>query len=201
MTKFADQLFDDLMREHGRALAHTTPPVSAAHRVTARRAVLASGGGLVAVGAIAGTLVATGAVAGEPSHTPAAGTPAYAVTSNPDGTITLDVYQQSGYAQVNAWLRHHGEKQVVVVPIRPGCPRPRKPVVSGHGRPIGTSIGRSPDGFVTVRAHGIPAGDILVLGLGTTGHTRFGVGELTSPPAPNCINAPAPLSGKGGAGS
>jgi hypothetical protein len=26
MTKFSDQLFDDLMREHGPALAHTTLP-------------------------------------------------------------------------------------------------------------------------------------------------------------------------------
>jgi hypothetical protein len=201
MTKFADQLFDDLMREHGPALAHVTPPAPRPDRATARRAVLAAGGGLVAAGAVAGTLVATGAASGEPSHSPAAGTPAYAVTKNPDGTISLAVYQESGYAQVNAWLRQHGEKQVVVVPIRPGCPRPRKPVVSGRGRTIGTSIGRSPTGSVTVSAHGIPAGDILVLGLATTGHASVGVGKLTSPPAPSCVNAPAPPSGNGGSDS
>ena len=28
MTKFADQLLDDLMREHGPALAHTRPPAA-----------------------------------------------------------------------------------------------------------------------------------------------------------------------------
>ena len=60
MTKFADQLFDDLMREHGPTLAHTRPPAPRRHAAT-RRALLAVGGGgvAVAVAAAAGVLVAT----------------------------------------------------------------------------------------------------------------------------------------------
>jgi len=124
MTKFADQLFDDLMREYGPALARTGPaptgpsaPTQAPSRrhLTARRTLLASGGTLAVAGAIAGTLVAGG------------GTRAYAVTENPDDTITLAVYQQAGIAQANTRLRQLGDQQLVVVPIRADCPKPRRP--------------------------------------------------------------------------
>ncbi len=87
MTRFADQLFDDLMREHGSALAHVKAPAArqAAPR-HARPVLLTAGAGGVAVAATVGTLVAGG------------GTPAYAVTAHPDGTVSLAVYQQSGIA-------------------------------------------------------------------------------------------------------
>jgi hypothetical protein len=44
MTKFADQLFDDLMREHGPALAQLGWPVQPRRTLSARPALLASGG-------------------------------------------------------------------------------------------------------------------------------------------------------------
>ena len=106
MAKFADQLFDDLMREHGPALARTVPPAHPKRHSTTRRTLLAGGGTLAVAGAVAGALVA------------GSGTPAYAVTKNPDGTITLAVYQQAGIAQANAGLRQLGDQQLVVVPIR-----------------------------------------------------------------------------------
>ena len=187
MTKFSDQLFDDLMREHGPALAHTRP-THARRRVTARRTLLA-GGTLAVAAAIAGPLVAR------------SGTPAYAVTKNPDGTITLAVYQTSGIAGANARLRQLGDKQVFVVPVKPGCPKPPAPAVSPRGRRITTGTAISPSGSVTVNAHGIPAGDILVVGMQVSGNARFGVGIITSPPAPSCVNAPAPPPGHGGSGS
>jgi hypothetical protein len=190
MTKFADQLFDDLMREHGPELTHARPPAHPARRVTARRALLAGGGTLAVTAAIAATLVAR-----SPS-------PAYAVTKNPDGTITLAVYQASGIAGANARLRQLGDKQVVVVPIKPGCPRPLAPAVSGRGHWISMRASRSPNGSVTVHARGIPAGDILVFGVETRGHISLGVGVLTSAPAPSCISLPAPPpAGSGGSGS
>ena len=58
MTKFEDQLFDDLMREHGSTLTHAKPPAPRRH-VATRRTLLAVGGGGVAVAAAAGVLVAT----------------------------------------------------------------------------------------------------------------------------------------------
>lgn len=186
MTKFADQLYDDLMHEHGPALAQLTPPAAArVHRFTPRRAVLATGGvGLAAAGVIAGTLVTVGGAA-----------PAYAATANPDGTVNLAVYNDSGYAQANNWLQKNGHSQVVVVPIRAGCPSPgslRKPPVAPKG-PISVQITKSRrTGDVSIGARGIPRGDILVIGMETTKQGGFSTGILTGPPAPTCLSVPTP---------
>jgi hypothetical protein len=200
MTKFSDRLFDDLMREHGTALAqHAMSPAQPRRHITARQTLLASGGTLAAGAAVAGVLVAQ---SGTPAHTGGSGTPAaYTVTNNSDGTITLAVYRKSGIAGANAKLRQLGDKQVVVVPVEPGCPRPAAPAVSGKGRLIVTGIAVSPDGSVTVKAQGIPAGDILVIGVQTNGRTSMSGGYLTSPPAPSCVSLPAPPPGSPGSGS
>jgi hypothetical protein len=200
MTKFSDQLFDDLMREHGTALAqHSRPTAQPRRHITARHALLASGGTLAVGAAVAGVLVAQ---SGSPAHPAGSGTQAaYKVTDNSDGTITLAVYQKSGIAAANARLRQLGDKQVVVVPVEPGCPRPAAPAVSGHGHLITTGISVSPNGGVTVKAQGIPAGDILVIGVQTSGRTSMSGGILTSPPAPACVSLPAPPPGSGSAGS
>lgn len=189
MTKFSDQLFDDLMREHGPVLAHSRTLAQPKRRVTARRTLLAGGGTVAVAAAIAGGLAAT------------AGSPAYAVTKNPDGTITLAVYQKSGIAGVNARLRQLGDNQVVVVPVEAGCPRPPAPAVSVHGHRIGAAIGISPSGSITVKAQGIPAGDILVVGVQSSGHTRGSVATVTSPPAPSCISGGPPPPSNGGSSS
>jgi len=200
MTKFSDQLFDDLMREHGPALAHTTPPARPRRHSTTRGTLLAGGAALAVAGAAAGALVA---VNGTPARPAGSATPAaYTVTNNPDGTITLAVYQQSGIAGANARLHALGDKQVVVVPIEQGClSKVTPPAVSGQGHQITTGISRSPNGTITVNAHGIPAGDILVIGVATSGHTSYGAGTLASPPAPSCVGTPPPPPGNGGSRS
>jgi hypothetical protein len=204
MTKFEDQLFDDLIREHGSALNTVTMP---RHHPRAGRALLAAGAGGVAVAAVAGVLVAT--ATGHGPGTTAGATPAYAVTSNPDGTVTLAVYQKDGIAGANAKLHELGDSQVYVVPVAAGCPSisslpaPAVPL-NGHLR-IQTSGSVRQDGSVssvTVNAKGIPAGDILVVGVqtidngGTT--VSLGASTLTSPPAPSCVSLPAGMlpSGK-----
>jgi hypothetical protein len=192
MTKFSDQLLDDLMREHGPALAHARPPAYPRRRVTARRTLVAGGGTLVVAGAIAGTLVA------------GSGTPAYAVTKNPDGSITLAVYQASGIAGANDRIHRLGDEQVVVVPVKAGCPSISslpKPGVPARGHRMSTRTGISRNGSVTVSAQGIPAGDILVVAVETSGHTSLGAGTLTSAPAPSCVSMPAPPPGSVGSGS
>jgi hypothetical protein len=94
---------------------------------------------------------------------------------------------------------------VVVVPVQPGCPRPAAPAVSGRGHLITTGISVTRNGGITVKAQGIPAGDILVIGVQTSvqtsGRTSMSGGILTSPPAPSCISLPAPPAGNGGSGS
>lgn len=193
MTKFADQLLDDLMSEHGPVLAHARPPTAPARHAVAGRKLLMAGAGGVAVAAAAGVLVAGG------------GTPAYAVTTHPDGTVTLAVTRPAGISGANGALHKLGDR-VVVVPVRPGCPSLgslRPPAVKLNGHPsVQTRVGIG--GSVTVNAKGIPAGDILVVGVetSTTATTRGLMvgGRLTSPPAPSCISLPAPPA-PGGSGS
>jgi hypothetical protein len=184
MTRFADQLFDDLMREHGAALAATAVPARPKRRLVTRPLLLTAGTAGLAVAAAGGVLAAGG------------GTPAYAVTANPGGSVTLEVYQQSGIAGANAKLRTLGDKQVVVVPVEAGCPSISSlPKPAGDGRVGGTvavSGSRSGDHSVTVDAHGIPAGDVLVVAVETTAKgLSVGVGGLTRQPAPACVSIPA----------
>jgi len=219
MTRFADDLFDDLMREHGQVLAKTTVPAAPKRYRTARPVLLTAGAGGVAVAAAVGILVAGG------------GTPAYAVTTHPDGTVTLAVYQASGIAGANSQLHQLGDR-VVVVPVQPGCPSISSlPAPAVPAQQISAQASGSSDGSVTVDAHGIPAGDILVLGFTAApgdgrfgfsmqestsqGHSTatshehaiasshgsgpgpgtaqgFGIGlKLTSGPAPSCVSIPA----------
>ena len=157
MTRFADDLFDDLMREHGQALAHASVPAARQRHLTARPVLMTAGaGGLAAVAAV-GTLVATGG-----------GSPAYAVTTHPNGTVTLAVYQSSGVAGVNSKLHELGDR-LVVVPIQPGCPSISSlPAPAVPAKQISVEASASSDGSVTVDAQGVPVGDILVLGFSET---------------------------------
>ncbi|HEY0804037.1 MAG TPA: hypothetical protein VGD84_03185 [Pseudonocardiaceae bacterium] len=180
MTRFADQLFDDLMRDHGSTLAHTRVQAAPKRHPVMRPVLLTAGAGGLAAAATVGSLVATGG-----------GTPAYAVTTNSDGTVTLAVYQESGIAGANAQLRRLGDDRVVVVPVESGCPSlfslpaPRVPArevtVQGSGPGIGT---------ITVGE--VPAGDILlVLNIENTGTQRVTEAMLTSGKAPSCVSIPS----------
>lgn len=181
MTRFADQLFDDLMRDHGSALAYARVSTAQKRHPAARPAIMAAGAGGLAVAATVGSLVATGG-----------GTPAYAVTRNPDGTVTLAVYQESGIAGANSQLRRLGDDRVVVVPVESGCPSisslpaPRVPA-----REITLQASGSGTGTITVG--GVPAGDILlVLDSESTGSRRVTAAKLTSGKAPSCVSFSAP---------
>jgi hypothetical protein len=190
MTKFADQLYADLMRQHGSVLAATRPPAPSRRHIASRGALVATGAGGLAVAATAGVLVTGG------------GTPAYALTTNHDDTITLAVYQESGITQANARLRQLGDN-VVVVPVRPGCPSLSSlpaPALPAKGK-ISVQSTKSSDGSITVNARGVPAGDILVIAAEITAHGREMGASLTSPPAPSCVSLLAPPSGNGGPGS
>jgi hypothetical protein len=177
MTKFADQLFDDLMQEHGTSLSQAGLPSAPRRRLASRPVLVTAGAAVAAVGAAAGVLASGG------------GTPAFAVTAHPDGTVTLAVYDQSGYAGINSELRQDGDSQVVVVPVESGCPVPQTVWVPGDD--ITTRISTSANGGVTVSTTGVPAGDLLVIGLQPTadGGGTFPVTYLTSAsdPTPTCV--------------
>jgi hypothetical protein len=210
MTKFADQLFDDLMREHGSTLSNARTSAPRRH-VASRRALLAVGGGGVAVAAAAGVLVATAGTsgAGHGADVAAGRAADYAVTPHSNGTITLAVYQKAGITGANAKLHELGDSQVYVVPVGAGCPSISSlpaPAVSPNGKRLSVQSTMSVGGSVTVDAKGIPAGDILVVGVQTTsnGSTRTSLeaARLTTAPPPNCVSlsalpTPPPLPGSG----
>jgi hypothetical protein len=167
-------------------LAATRPPEPPRRHIASRRALLATGAGGLAAAATAGVLVSGG------------GTPAYALTTNHDDTITLAVYQESGIAQANARLRQLGDN-VVVVPARPGCPSLGSlPAPAVRAKEISVQASGSNDGAITVNAHGVPAGDILVVGVEIVGQRVAMASALTSPPAPSCVSLPARSPGSGG---
>ena len=188
MTRFADDLFDDLMRDHGAMLADTRPPVARRSLASHRMALTAGAGGL-AVAATAGSLVAL------------SGAPAYALTSNHDGTQTLAVYQEAGIAQANAKFQQLKEP-VVVVPVKAGCPSISslpKPVPTADHHAIAIAVGVKQQYLVKVNAPNVPAGDLLVIAVAKTAHGMATAAVLTSGKAPSCVSLPpAPAPGSSG---
>jgi hypothetical protein len=95
MPKFADQLFTDLMAEYRPTLEQTElarPPM----RRSTKPAWLTSG--LATLGALLTTILLL----------VTSGGPAYAVTKNPDGTITVTLNQMAALAQAAAALNKLG---------------------------------------------------------------------------------------------
>jgi hypothetical protein len=181
MTKFSDQLFTDLMNEHGPVLAGTELTASGRRHPVRRAALVAGGAGTMAVALTAGlTMLGGGA------------SPAYAVTKNPDGTLTVAVSNPSGIAGANATLHAMGVK-VYVVPVQDGCPSMDslpKPILPKDGHVSMQTSLNSKDGSITVNASGIPAGDILVLAVSSTSAGTMMAGALTTPPPPSCVSLP-----------
>ena len=123
MTKFADQLFDDLMREHGSTLDHH----QAASAEPARRDPPGACWRSAAAGSPSRPPRRSGGhrrrhAPGHSADAAGGNTPAYALTPHANGTITLAVYQKSGIAAANAKLHELGDSQVYVVPVGAGCP-------------------------------------------------------------------------------
>jgi hypothetical protein len=181
MTNFADQLFDDLMREHGAALQHIHQPP--AKKSTSRPVWVTAGG------AVAAAAVATGVVLFSSSSTPA-----YAVTQNSDGTLTVSITSLSALGGANAKLHALG-LPVVAVPVRVGCPDITSLMAgtsapSGSGRTSG-SVDAGANGSVTFDVHGVPAGDTAIIAFTTSpdGAPRASLAAITSK-APSCVSLP-----------
>ena len=187
MTKFSDQLFTDLMHEHSATLRATRLPAAArGHSVVQRGAWLAGGAGTLAVGITAALAATSGG-----------GAAAYAVTPHADGTVTVGISKPSGIAGANASLTALGDR-VVVVPVRAGCESmdcSPAPLAAAKGKVRVSGSAKSADGNITVDAHGIPRGDLLVLAVVDTSHGTSIDASLTSGPAPSCVSKaglPAP---------
>ena len=188
MTKFEDQLYQQLMTEHGHHLRARQRPVPARRRV--RRPVWLVAG---AAGAVAAGTAAVLALGSAPALA------AYSVTQHGNGTVTVSVDRASGVAGANAALQAI-RARVVVVPVRPGCP----PIGSlPHPRPaphpavsVMTGVNGHGHRSVTVKVGngGIPAGDTMILafsGSGAPGSTSLGAGGIITGRVPRCVSLPS----------
>lgn len=196
MTKFEDQLYQQLITEHGHHLRAVQRPAPARRRV--RRPVWLATGAAGAVAAGTAAVLALGS-------TPALA--AYSVARHANGTVTVAVNRASGVAGANKALHGMGAR-VRVVPVRPGCPpigslpRPRPaphPSVS-----VKSGVTKNGHRSVTVKLGkgGIPAGDTMILAFsGNPNHgTALGAGGIITGPVPSCVSLPSAPSGGGGSG-
>jgi hypothetical protein len=188
MTKFEDQLFGQLMTEHGHQLRAVERPAPARRR--ARRPLWLATGAAGTAAAVTATVMALGSAA--PAYA------AYSVTPHANGTVTVAVNRASGVAGANAALQAI-RARVAVVPVRPGCP-PIGSLPRPHPAPhpsvsVATRVTKSGHRSVkvTVGKGGIPKGDTMILafsGSGGPGSTSLGAGGIITGPVPRCVSLP-----------
>ncbi|GAA3642669.1 hypothetical protein GCM10022267_31580 [Lentzea roselyniae] len=165
---FKDNLLQDLMSEHGPALAEL--PEQRTRR--SARPVLAAAGVLAVAGA-ATVALTTGGNAPE----------AYAVTKNPDGSVTVTIRDIKGVDAANAKLREYGIR-AKAVPMSTIC-------AELDESKIGTfvAVPRITDGSVTMAPNDVPEGYTVLLGISNMPNRGNGLG-FTGPirnPAPDCL--------------
>jgi len=184
MTKFEDQLFGQLMTEHGHELRAGPRPAPARHRV--RRPVLLAAG---AAGTVAAVTAGVMALSSAPAMA------AYSVTGHP-GAVTVSVYRASGVPGANAAL-HKMRARVVVVPVRPACP-PIGSLPRPHPAPhpaVSVATGmRDGHRYVSVKIKGgIPRGDTMILAFSGSPRSggSVGAGGIITGPVPRCVSLPA----------
>ena len=121
MSRFEDHLWREVEHEHGHDLEVAKRPPATHKR--ARTGVLA-GSTLGLAGLGTALLLILGATTTSP---------AFAVTRNHDGTITVWIQRTGGIAGANAKLRQLGIRARVVVDAPVGCTAPSP--MAGHGVP------------------------------------------------------------------
>lgn len=110
MSRFTDRLWSDLVRAHGADLSDLPRPQAKSR--PRPRMLAGTGLGIVAAGSAAAIVVGT-----------AGTTPAFAVTKNHDGSVTVSIARPAGIPQANARLAALGYR-ARVVQVSPGCGGP-----------------------------------------------------------------------------
>jgi hypothetical protein len=108
MTRFDDNLWHEVERKYGSELSGADGPLSSGPR---RRLPIIAGTTLGVAGASAAAVVVLGA---------ASSPPAFAVTSNPDGTVSVVIHRVDGIPGANRRLAQLGIR-VRAVPVNAQC--------------------------------------------------------------------------------
>jgi hypothetical protein len=118
MSRYTDQLWRDLVREHGATLVHADRPKPGRASLLRRPRVLASSTlGLAGVGTA--LVLVLGA---------ASSTPAYAITTSGDGSVQVTINQFSALPQANAQLTAMGIHEQVTIYMASGAAAVSGPV-------------------------------------------------------------------------
>ena len=137
MTKFTEQLWSDLAREHGPALAVADRPQPGRTRRPRRRVLAGSTLAVAGVGAALGLALTAGA-----------STPAFAVTTTADGSVLVQISQTQSLPAANRKLTAMGIHEHVVIDIAPGAAAVSGPVAwrrqvpGASGPPVEVLVGK-----------------------------------------------------------
>ena len=123
MSEFEDNLWLEVVHEHGNELARTGRTVHKHGRATRPQLLAGTTVGLAAMATAAALLLGA-------STSP----PAFAVTRNPDGTVTVNLMKLSGIAGANEKLAAMGVRAQIVAlakyPPKPVCPGGTVPTIT-----------------------------------------------------------------------
>ena len=123
MSEFEDNLWLTVVREHGDELVSTERPTRTHTRASRRRLLAGTTAGLAAMATAAALLFSA-------STSP----PAFAVTRNPDGTVTVNLIHPSGIAGANRKLAAMGVRAQIAVqaktPPKLVCPGGTAPTIT-----------------------------------------------------------------------
>ncbi len=182
MSTYTDHLWQDLARDHGAALLAGESPERPRARVLRRPRVLA-GSALGLAGAATALVLALGG-----------GTPAYAVTVSPSGSVLVTLNETSALPQVEATLASMGTNEAVTIQMASGAASSSGPVLctretGASGPAVQVLVGT--DGTEVVPSSNTGAG---------TWHLASCTVSSTSAPAVtgNSGTAAAPTSGNSG---
>ncbi len=177
MSTFEDRLWSELVQQHGDEI-RLGSAASSTPRRTRRPAVLASAAMTTAGVAAAAVLVLTAT-----TSTP----PAYAVTTDSDGTVTVTLNDISAVTALNAELARDGIP-AKAVPVTATCPH--------RGFPNAMPAGVNPSTYtITIDQADIPAGYTAIVAASedSSGQVKLAMGTSPSP-GPSCINSTPLLS-------
>jgi hypothetical protein len=169
MSTFEDRLWSQLVYDHAE---HMHLPATTV-RANRRRPALITGTALATAGVVAAIVLAISASASAP--------PAYAVTTNRDGTVTVTLKDVQAITALNAELTRDGIA-ARAVPLTADCPI--------HGFPNPMPTGTNPSTYtITIVPAQIPAGYTAVLAVGENASGQIALAQGAFPsPVPVCFN-------------